>query len=504
MSEVEPNTQSFLNALGGTNATRAELEHLLTAGFDPNRTLPDVYGVVQTPAGIAAAHPNPELLQALLEHGADPNQASPDGTTPYLRARTPAHLDLLLKHGARYPAPTAASETPLRNAYRSGDLERIHHLLERGAPREDLEVGPVHWAIITRSLQTTPELSGLEDRDFLGWTPLMLALRMGEIQAARTLAAAGANPNATDPHGNSGLHLAVRAGNLLAVRAAVEFMVYVGIQNSDSETAFQLAQRLGELAIADYLAKSLETPAPDYDPLEHYLRSAEDAWEVHHQILEALPEAAREDLWGDASRPTQRLFGRSNPELFTSESEREENPRFWNRLIARKPESPSPWSPDRYGQTITALPNGRTLHIGGASGDSYFPEFCIYNDVIVCEPGFAPRLYLYPREVFAPADFHSATLVGDWIYIIGGLGYPDERGETRCPVYRLHLPSLQIEKLETTGEDPGRIFRHEAGRITETQILVRNGFLATDRPPFNQRHTTGIFDTESLRWSRAE
>lgn len=113
-------------------------------------------------------------------------------------------------------------------------------------------------------------------------------------------------------------------------------------------------------------------------------------------------------------------------------------------------------------------------------------------------------MLLYPREVFTPTYFHSATLVGDWIYIIGGLRYPDDRVQTRCPVYRMHIPNLQIEKLETTGDDPGRIFRHEAGRVIGSQILVRNGFLATDRPPFNQRHATALFDTVTQRWSRAE
>ena len=41
------------------------------------------------------------------------------------------------------------------------------------------------------------------------------------------------------------------------------------------------------------------------------------------------------------------------------------------------------WNADRFGQSLTALPDGRFVQIGGEHEDGYDPDFFIYNDVIV-------------------------------------------------------------------------------------------------------------------------
>ncbi|KAF8978121.1 hypothetical protein BGZ46_006822 [Entomortierella lignicola] len=47
-------------------------------------------------------------------------------------------------------------------------------------------------------------------------------------------------------------------------------------------------------------------------------------------------------------------------------------------------QSPSPvWCFDRFGATLTELPDGRHVYIGGEHEDYYDPDFCIYNDVVV-------------------------------------------------------------------------------------------------------------------------
>ncbi|MGC4096864.1 MAG: hypothetical protein QM706_07085 [Nitrospira sp.] len=95
------------------------------------------------------------------------------------------------------------------------------------------------------------------------------------------------------------------------------------------------------------------------------------------------------------------------------------------------------WCFDRFGKSETPLPDGRVVHIGGEHEDSYDPDFFIYNDVTVIAPDGAITLLGYPHEVFAPTDFHSATLVGDSIFVIGGLGYKHLRIEGATPVFRL-------------------------------------------------------------------
>src|SRR5262245_8237711 len=86
---------------------------------------------------------------------------------------------------------------------------------------------------------------------------------------------------------------------------------------------------------------------------------------------------------------------------------------------AYRDKSPGPyWSWERFGRTSTPLPDGRVIHIAGEHEDSYEPDFCIYNDVVVEYAGGRQEIYLYPKDVFLPTDFHSATLVGREIILI--------------------------------------------------------------------------------------
>src|SRR5204863_4051502 len=72
------------------------------------------------------------------------------------------------------------------------------------------------------------------------------------------------------------------------------------------------------------------------------------------------------------------------------------------------------------------------------------------------------QIYGYPRDVFPPTDFHTATLCRDGIYLVGCLGYMEQRQQGLTPVYRLTLESWRIESVRTTGEMPGWIHRHRA------------------------------------------
>lgn len=119
------------------------------------------------------------------------------------------------------------------------------------------------------------------------------------------------------------------------------------------------------------------------------------------------------------------------------------------------------WCHRRFGMSLTILPDGRSVQIAGEHEDSYDPDFCIYNDVVVHDGKGRFEIFGYPEDVFPPTDFHSATLMGEWIYIIGNLGYHTSRG-TQTPVYRLHTGTWKIERVETTGESPGWIHSHMA------------------------------------------
>ena len=120
------------------------------------------------------------------------------------------------------------------------------------------------------------------------------------------------------------------------------------------------------------------------------------------------------------------------------------------------------WCFERFGMSQTTLPDGRLIHIGGEHEDHYDPDFFIYNDVTVVDREGAIAIYGYADTDFPPTDFHSATLVGKAIFVIGRLGYPERREAGSTPVYRLLLDSMSMEAVETQGASPGWIHRHSA------------------------------------------
>jgi hypothetical protein len=132
------------------------------------------------------------------------------------------------------------------------------------------------------------------------------------------------------------------------------------------------------------------------------------------------------------------------------------------------------WCFNRFGMSFTELPDGRYVQIGGEHEDFYDPDFCIYNDVVVHEGPGEFRIMGYPKEVFPPTDFHSATYVDGFIYIVGGLGYQGSRRFGNTPVFRLDCTTWRIEAVQANGDNPGWIYEHKA-RLTEPGILVVSG-----------------------------
>ena len=133
------------------------------------------------------------------------------------------------------------------------------------------------------------------------------------------------------------------------------------------------------------------------------------------------------------------------------------------------------WTFERYGATRSELPDGRVVCIGGEHEDYYDADFCIYNDVIVFGPEDQIEIFGYPKEVFPPTDFHSASLLKDRIIIVGSLGYMQERRPGYTPVYSLDLSSYHISEIKTSGEMPGWISEHESVLDSDGTITIRGG-----------------------------
>lgn len=202
-------------------------------------------------------------------------------------------------------------------------------------------------------------------------------------------------------------------------------------------------------------------------------------------------------------------MGRANPERMT-------NP-FWAHIFEKRmsgyaaskhfggPRSvvgKPAWSAFRYGQTVTELPDGRTLFVAGEHEDHYDPDFHIYNDVIVLSPGGGPEFHGYPHEVFPPTDFHTATLAGDRLVLIGNLGYPAQRKPGETQVLELDARTLAVRPVVVSGMPPGWIHKHQA-RLEDRAIVVSRGLIQPeDRDGFVENIDDWRLDLVALRWER--
>lgn len=135
------------------------------------------------------------------------------------------------------------------------------------------------------------------------------------------------------------------------------------------------------------------------------------------------------------------------------------------------------WCFDRFGQSETSLPDGRTIFIAGEHEDSYDPDFFIYNDVVIIHSDDEIDIYTYPTDIFPPTDFHSATLAGNQIILIGSLSYPTLRQFGSTQVAILNLSDFSIQLFNTTGENPGWIHRHLATLSEDSKNIIIQGGL---------------------------
>lgn len=164
------------------------------------------------------------------------------------------------------------------------------------------------------------------------------------------------------------------------------------------------------------------------------------------------------------------------------------------------------WCFDRFGQTTTQLADGRVIYIGGEHEDYYDPDFYIYNDVVVENTDKSLDIYTYPIDVFMPTDFHSATLLGDKIIIVGRLGYAAHREINDTPVYILDINTFAIEKISTLGVVPGWIFEHAATLMDDGKTLLITGGKnhRGENKSFCENINEWTLNTETWEWQLAK
>ncbi len=151
---------------------------LLNAGANPNLKIPDWGG---TALSIASTMGQPQIVEALLNKGADINYRDNNSFTAL--------------HSA-----VRDSEYGEDQAQRTRAVETVKVLLAHGADPN------------ARLHQEKPTVRALNELQFEGATPILLAAEVNNLEVIKVLVAAGADPNIPTAYGTTALMLAAGAG----------------------------------------------------------------------------------------------------------------------------------------------------------------------------------------------------------------------------------------------------------------------------------------------------
>jgi ankyrin repeat protein len=227
------------------------VETLLTRGADVNATTR--YGI--TPIGLAALGGNVTILRRLIDAGAKPDTATPGGETALMTAARTGNVEavtLLLDRGANVNAKDVVrSQTALMWAVTEGHAAIVKLLVTRGAdvnartnitkpkgeysparaggaagngiirqralPTADGGMTPLLFAVRDGNVEMTRLLlelgANIEQPSGNHTSPLLIALLNGQVGIATELLARGANPNAADDYHRAALFAAIDLRN---------------------------------------------------------------------------------------------------------------------------------------------------------------------------------------------------------------------------------------------------------------------------------------------------
>jgi uncharacterized protein len=202
----------------------------------------------------AASRNDVAMVDLLLGAGADPKAANEYGATALYAAADNADPTLtkkLLAAGADPKAALNSGETPLMLAAREGQIATVHALLEGGADPNAKEKNGLQtalmWAIAGGHSDVTKELvqykADVNAVSKSGSTALMFAAR-GDLESARTLLNAGADPNLQIPDwGGTALIIASTMGQADIVEALLNKGADASYRDKNSFTALHAAVR---------------------------------------------------------------------------------------------------------------------------------------------------------------------------------------------------------------------------------------------------------------------
>jgi len=224
----------------------------------------------------AALHGHADVVQVLLDHGADVDTAGPSGTTPLYHAAYEGHeavVGMLLDSGADPNRADRHGQTPLHEAATKAIGEwLVDHGADVGAKTET-GLTPLHLArnagIAEVLIKRGADVNAMAQAEELGGTSLYSAACLDRLDVARTLVAHGADLDAVNVsnHGRTPLHMAARRARKDFVSLMLDHGADGDIPNTRfSWTPLMEAMLSGRRDIAELLIqREVDVAARDVD-----------------------------------------------------------------------------------------------------------------------------------------------------------------------------------------------------------------------------------------------
>jgi ankyrin repeat protein len=211
-----PDGRTLLTTAAGYN--RADLvQRLIELGADVNKVNSRGY------APLYFARNNVDIMRILLEHGADPNASNSDVTLPLYIASQNNNLEairLLIEHGAKVNIPNSLL-TPLHHVTKHNNLEAMRLLIEKGANVNlSSTFPPIYVASENNNLEAMRlliEKGANVNLPKKGFKPLHNVIKHNNLEAVRLLIEHGADLNAPDLHNYTPLMAAAINNNIDAL-----------------------------------------------------------------------------------------------------------------------------------------------------------------------------------------------------------------------------------------------------------------------------------------------